>query len=387
MAMAYTPGLKRKEFDIVRKTRTLPMKGEVLVKEGEKVTPSTIVARTETPGPPEFYNVATALDLEPAPSFSSEELTVEVRKYMLKKEGEHVDKGEIIANYKAWFGLINRVYRSPIKGTIELINDQSGQIVIRTPPISVKIDAYITGTIAKVISNEGVVVETLATFIQGIFGIGGEIQGEIKVLVNSPDDILTAEMITPECAGKAVVGGSLVGLEALRKAVSVGVKAIVVGGIEDKDLSAFLGYSIGVAVTGHERVGLTLIITEGFGKMSMASKTFELLKKCEGKLASVNGSTQIRAGVMRPEIIIPQASDTEAANVPKEDETLMQGMRPGLPIRVIHEPYFGFLGHITRLIPELQELETESSARVLEVELSDGRRVILPRANVELIEE
>jgi hypothetical protein len=34
----------------------------------------------------------------------------------------------------------------------------------------------------------------------------------------------------------------------------------------------------------------------------------------------------------------------------------------------------------------LQKLETESHARVLEVEFEDGKRAIVPRANVEMIE-
>ncbi len=50
---------------------------------------------------------------------------------------------------------------------------------------------------------------------------------------------------------------------------------------------------------------ITLVITEGFGKMAMAHRTFDLLKSKQGMKASVNGATQIRAGVMRPEVIVP----------------------------------------------------------------------------------
>ena len=67
-----------------------------------------------------------------------------------------------------------------------------------------------------------------------------------------------------------------------------------------------MGYEIGVAITGDEEVGLTLIVTEGFGRMAMSMNTFKLLKSANGKNASINGATQIRAGVLRPEIIIPQ---------------------------------------------------------------------------------
>jgi len=54
---------------------------------------------------------------------------------------------------------------------------------------------------------------------------------------------------------------------------------------------------------------------------------------------------------------------------------------------VIREPYFGRIGRVTALPPELQKLETEAMVRVLEVEFDDGTRATIPRANVELIEE
>ena len=60
------------------------------------------------------------------------------------------------------------------------------------------------------------------------------------------------------------------------------------------------------AITGQEEKGITLVVTEGFGDLAMAERTFELLRGCAGMRASVNGATQIRAGVLRPEIIIPR---------------------------------------------------------------------------------
>ncbi len=45
------------------------------------------------------------------------------------------------------------------------------------------------------------------------------------------------------------------------------------------------------------------------------------------------------------------------------------------------------IGTVTGLPSELTVLESESKARVLEVEFEDGRKAIVPRANVEMIEE
>jgi hypothetical protein len=50
-------------------------------------------------------------------------------------------------------------------------------------------------------------------------------------------------------------------------------------------------------------------------------------------------------------------------------------------------PYFGQIGRVSGLPAELQEVESGARVRVLEVEFDGGERVVVPRANVELIEE
>lgn len=377
MALAYSPGLKRKEFYIITKTRRLPISGEVLVKQGGRVSYDSIVARTSVPGKPRTYNACYYLGCEPS----------ELKSCMVKNEGDPIAENDVLAIKKGFFGWGKRTCQSPYTGTIEYISPSSGQIIIREPPVPVEVTAYIPGTVSKIIPKEGTVIETSATYIQGIFGVGGETHGVIKVKVNSPNDVLTSDLIDDEDAGKVLVGGSLVKSAALKKGVEVGVKGIVVGGIAEQDLTDFVGYEIGVAITGHEQVGLTLVVTEGFGRMNMAQKTFELLKKLEGKFACFNGATQIRAGVIRPEIIIPIEKVDAKGLRDSGIEHLTEGMRPGLPIRIIREPYFGAVGRVAELPPELQKVETESHVRILIAELDDGRRVTVPRANVELIEE
>jgi hypothetical protein len=63
MAHAYTPGLKVTDRMLITKKRILPLKGEVVVKVGDKVEPDTVVARTHLPGNVEPVNVANILGL------------------------------------------------------------------------------------------------------------------------------------------------------------------------------------------------------------------------------------------------------------------------------------------------------------------------------------
>jgi len=176
---------------------------------------------------------------------------------------------------------------------------------------------------------------------------------------------------------------------AIRKAKQVGAAAVVSGGIDDHDLRDFLGHDIGVAVTGSEKLGITLIITEGFGDIAMAQRTFELLRSHDGRLASVNGATQIRAGVMRPEIVVPLEDGVRSpagGGGASAGGAVAGVLEIGTPVRVIRDPYFGLLGTVKALPEQPAVLGSGSKARVLDVALADGRTVTVPRANVELIE-
>lgn len=226
-------------------------------------------------------------------------------RYILKVVGEEVEKEEVIAFRRSFFGLSTKVCKSPIEGTIELFSDVNGRVIIRGKPILIEVKAHIPGRVVETIPEEGAVIESTAALIQGTFGLGGETHGELIIAVNSPNKVLSLDGILDEHRGKILVAGSSVTLQTLRRAVETGVKGIICGGVDQKELTNFLGYEIGVGITGDEEVGLTLILTEGFGQTSMNDKTFQLLRSFEGKQACIDGSTQIRFRVVRPEIILP----------------------------------------------------------------------------------
>ncbi len=372
MAHAYTPGLRVTDHAHVLRERRLPLKGEVLAPLGAEVAPDSIVARTELPGNVQTVNLAQKLATDPA----------KVAGTLVKPLGASVRRGDIIATAKSMFGLMKSHVEAPADGTLESVSSVSGQLILREPPIPVEVSAYVRGRVAEVLAGEGVVIEAFGALLQGIFGVGGETFGPIAIAVSGPEQELLPEHLTPEHRGKVVVGGAFVTYDTLQRAREIGVAAVVVGGFDDQDLKRLLGKDLGVAITGGEDIGFTLVLTEGFGRIHMAQRTWRLLSSHQGKVASVSGATQIRAGVMRPEILIPHAVDAGGA----VRESLEGGLDLGSVLRIIREPYFGRIGKVTALPAELQMLDTEALVRVLEVEFVDtAERAIVPRANVERI--
>jgi hypothetical protein len=265
MAHAYTPGLRVTRQAEILKERILPLKGNVVVKVGDKVKADTIIAKADLPGDVTIVNVMGLLGIEPD----------EVAEHMIRKPGETIAKDEIIAEARPLLPFLKFMagkVKSPIDGTVEKVNNITGQVYLREAPQPVIVRAYIEGTVTEVIPEEGVRIKTNATFIQGIFGVGGETNGVIMMAVDSPSIELKPEFIKPAGENEAKV--------------------------DTKD-----------------------------------------------------------------------------------------GVKGGDPIRVIREPNFGKLGVVKGLIPELMVMESETKVRVMEVTLADGRDIIVPRANVEIIED
>ena len=281
---------------IVKRVRHLPAKGKVMVKIGDQVEHDDDIAQCLIINP-NICEVRIFQELGVDP--------IRVERYLLKNEGDQVKKNEIVALRKYFFGMKTKISKSPIDGTIEEFNKLSGRIFVRETPIEVKVKAHIPGTITEIIPDEGAIIETKAVTLKGVFGIGGEKTGILEIAVENPIQELTQNDLKSSMKGNILLGGSFVTLEALRSAEKIGVSGIIVAGVDEKDLTVFLGYELGVGFTGNENTRLTLILTEGFGEKKMKEQTFNNLTKYARKLMCIDGTTQIRAITQRPEIIIP----------------------------------------------------------------------------------
>ncbi len=370
MGNAFTPGLLVTPRTTIRKIRKLPIGGEATVTVGQAVEADSIVASAEHQGNLVVVRASDILEIDPT----------HISNALHCREGDIVREGQLLGEIRHLFGLIRNECLSPVNGYVETISLVTGHISVREPAALVEVKAYINGEIIEVTKTE-VVIETAAGIVQGIFGLGGERNAPIAVISREAD--ITPDTLSPEYANMLVVGGASISTEAITRAVDIGVAGIVVGSIEHQVLDFILGEPIGVAITGQEDIGFTLIVTEGFGKLRMAERTFSLLQSFEGRSASFNGTTQIRAGVVRPEVVIPLAEVPETAAV--ASLAVAQELQIGSHIRIIRAPFFGALARVTDLPEQPVAIETETEIRVLTAQCDNGQTVTVPRANVEII--
>lgn len=363
------PFLQRRA--VLARRRLLPVDGTVLCGVGDRVEGGTVVARAAGHGTMHTVNAAGVLDLAPAQLPGS--LCCEV--------GDTVTTGQLLARTRGFFGLLASECRAPVAGRVVAISTHTGRILLEEPGEDQEMRAFLPGLITDQVSGRGVVVSAWAAWIGGVFGVGGECSGPLVTAVDRPDGVLDADGIDGAMSGRVLIGGSLVTGAALRRAVAVGVAGIITGGVHDRDLTDWLGSEVMMADSTVLPSGLTLVVVGGFGRVPMEASVAGLLADHTGRLACLSGHTRVRAGALRPEVIIPLAGggDQEAS------DAAVPSLSVGSVVLVVRAPWFGRCGRVAALPAEPRPVECGAVCQVAHVDLDGGPTALIPCANLEVL--
>ncbi|MEM7342880.1 MAG: hypothetical protein AAF485_01430, partial [Chloroflexota bacterium] len=238
------------------------------------------------------------------------------------------------------------VVRSPVAGKIVAI--ESGWMLLETERRTVEVQALVTGVIASIIPERGVIIEAQGSLVEATCGFGGEAFGVIKSLVELPDKPVTSDLFDEQVAHTIVLGGRTIDEEALRQAETHQVRGVIVGSIEESLL------------TLNPPVKVRVVATEGFGNLPMSSQAFDILRGLEGQEVSIRGETPaLLPANTHPDLAQPLILATNLQS------TTNKASNPGqLPIavgsyvRITSGELFGQIGQINAL-PE-KPLATEA---------------------------
>ena len=342
----------------VRRERVLPAPGEILVRAGDRVEPTQIVAHTELPGDFRIVPVARLLGVPAS----------QTKRYLRVKPGDEVQRGQVIAKRGRLFA---HSVKSPIDGRVTA--GGSGRILIESPPTPFELHAYINGMVTNVLEPHGLVIETTGAVIQGVWGAGGGSSGEnlglLKCMIKRPGESLLAEAMDLSCRGMILVGGSGLNSAALEHAQEIQVGGIVLGGLSPE------------LVPQVEQLPFPVVVTEGIGTMPMSEPVFQLLQTNDGREASISGRTRPRWPRVRPEIIIP----LPAHGLPPSDAQTGTPLTVGARVRAVRAPYMGAVGTVTALPGRARSIETGAKVLGAEVDLGQDAPVFIPLANLEIL--
>lgn len=366
------------------------MPGEVLVRAGARVEPGDVVAQSTLAAEPVSVDIAADLDL-----------TVQATtKKLLISPGAQVETGALLAQRS---GSGSRASRTPVTGTFTSYDPATGIALITTPAEPVSVRAHLKGIVTDLIPYYGAIVETPANLVRGIFGLGGEQHGVLKVAVTAEDEPITKESLDARVAYSIVLGGSEIDAESLKRLIELGARGAIVGSMRSSELAAFLGYQSAagwmMGVSGGESKGwdfpppnpggqqnvppdFVLIITEGFGFAPMCKRVFEMVAAYDGQEIAVDGTTRLRGGLARPEIIIPLARTTA---VRRPDE-LNPKLSVGSPVRLLSQGYMGQMGRVINMAKGPRASQSGVISQTADVQLAGGQQMRVPVVDLEVVE-
>ncbi|MGA7731306.1 MAG: hypothetical protein WCD37_08540 [Chloroflexia bacterium] len=375
---------------LLRRERRLPVPGEVLVRAGARVEPGDVVAQSTLASEPVSVDIATDLDLSPQAT----------ARRLLVSAGTQVERGGLLAQRA---GTGSRTSRAPVAGTFTSYDPATGVGLITTPAEPVSVRAHLKGIVTDLIPYYGAIVETPANLVRGIFGVGGEQHGVLKVAVTAEDEPITQDRLDARLAYSIVLGGSDVDAGALRKLIELGARGVIVGSIRASELASFLGYGgpnawrMGVAEgeskgwdfppprpEGEWSVppDFVLIVTEGFGFAPMSKRVFEMIAAYDGQEIAVDGTTRLRGGLSRPEIIIPLARTTAV----RRPEEIGPRLAVGSMVRLLSQGYLGQTAQVIELPKGPRAAQSVVISQAADVQMASGQQMRVPVVDLEVVE-
>jgi hypothetical protein len=342
----------------IRRTRVLPHPGQIVRRRGERVAADTVIGETDLPG----GYLLVELDRELGPRGQ------DARKVMLKKVREDVLRNEVIARTG---GLARRAYASPVDGTIYDMRDS--RVLIEVAARHVDLQALYPGEIVGVMPRSGVVIETTGALIQGDWGFGPSFRATLHGPVPAGDVPLLAGQITDEHVGGILIGGRSLDAAAIEQAVEAGVRGVIVGSLHS-DLLPHVAAS-----------GLSLIVSEGLGDVSMPARTFELLAECVGQEVCFVPTPEETAQAPKPELFCYVPIDAQEG----QPALLEPGapLQAGMQVRLLREPHLYAEGTVVSLPEMPQRLASGIYTWGAEVDLGAAGRVFVPLQNLESIRQ
>ena len=248
---------------VTHKTYRSPVAGRV-----EKLLPGgTLFVRERPEEAREFTAVQVAKELGVEPD--------KLGPYLKVKPGDEVDRGLWLA--EILHGDKFKFVASPVRGKVNRIDKHFGIVLIEPLLEELQVKAWLPGAVESV-SDRGCTVVGNGTAITGVWGSGGERAG---VLTNSG-----------VAAGKVLVR-DFADAKTIAQAKERTAAGLICAGVNLQDVL-------------EPDPPFTIVVLEGFGEQRLSDDARAILAGHEGRLALLDGTTQLRVGVVRPRVILPE---------------------------------------------------------------------------------
>lgn len=338
----------------IRRERLLPVAGRILVRKGQRVNPQDVIAEADLAPQHLMLDIARGLGQSPEATDA----------YIQRKPGDILSEGDLIAGPIGW---AKRVVRAPQAGKVILVG--RGKILLEVESSAFELRAAYPGIVSAFVPERGVILETYGALIQGVWGNGGMDIGLMRVLIKKSEDVLTADRLDVNLRGSVILAGYCGDISVLQNAAGLPVRGLILA-----SMAASL-------VNEANRMPFPIIILEGFGLLPMDSASYKLLTSHDQREVAINAEPFDQYGNSRPEIVIPLP-----VSEPPPEPRSATVFAPNQRVRIRRAPYHAQIGTILNVRLSLDPLPNGLRTETAEVRLENNTSVILPLANLEVLE-
>ncbi|MBI2759114.1 MAG: hypothetical protein HYX49_10605 [Chloroflexi bacterium] len=337
----------------IARERLLPVKGKVLARLNQKVSPTDIVAEAAWAREHVLLDVARILNL-----------SADAADRLIRcKVGDRLPAGAVIATGR---GLLPKMVKVPREARVTASG--GGQVLLEAGESRMELRAGISGIVVQIIPDRGVVIQTSGALIQGVWGNGRVDTGVMINLAEKPDTVLTEGRLDVSFRGSVIIAAQARDVETLQAAAELPVRGLILASLFPSLLPAA------------REMRYPIVLTDGFGSMPMNSAAYRLLTTNAKREATLNAEVYDRYSGARPEVIIPLPVSSEQAS-PRDVETFAAGQT----VRMRRPPMAGTIGTVLALHPGLTTLPGGLRAVCANIKFENGEQALVPLVNLEVV--
>jgi hypothetical protein len=338
---------------VIQRERIMPSTGRITARRGQAVKPIDVVAEARLRPEHLLLDIARGLGLTAS----------EADHYIQRRAGDEVGEGDVIAGP---VGIARRVVRSPKSGTVVVAGD--GQVLLELEGEFSELKAGYAGVVTDIVGDRGVVIESVGSLVQGVWGNGKINFGLLNVLARTPDELVAPAMMDVSLRGSVVMAGYCEDERVLTSAEELPIRGLILASMD----SALVSIAVSVSYP--------IVLIEGFGNIPMNQDAFNILTSGTMREASLNAEPWDRIANTRPEVVIALPEGV-APEVLRDSAVFTTGQT----VRVVSPPYKGMVGTLTNLLPGLSILPSGIRAEAAGVRLLNGDTVQVPLSNLEVM--
>ena len=181
---------------------------------------------------------------------------------------------------------------SPVPGFVTGIDHKLGTVTIQYDMTPILIESPLAAKVVGTSSSRTVNLKCAGLKLQGVLGFGKTVKGPLRSLSATSRN------------GDIAFTGSPADSSTLENARKLGVSGLICSSVAADALVAWLGKEPEVFITGQEDTPFSLLILSGIGCGNMNPSVLASLSSFSGTHTALFPETKIRAGILRPFLVI-----------------------------------------------------------------------------------